>query len=97
MKEAAVLAIQEYIDEYLFEPRINWPKEEFIRRSYSRWAADEILARIENDTEHQNPLDIIEKFMNDMDRYAELSDDRESYPIFVIAREEAEEIAFLFL
>lgn len=97
MKEQAVLAIQEYIDLYLFEPKITWPELEFTRRSYSRWAANEILERIKKDEYGRNPLDIIEEFMNEMDQYSELNNDHSVYSIFIVAKEEAEDIAFLFL
>ena len=39
----AISTIKNYIDTYLFEPKSNWPEDEFAARSYSRWAADYIL------------------------------------------------------
>lgn len=46
MNEAETMIIMRYIEEYLFEPGINWPKKEFDIRSYSRWVAYEILELI---------------------------------------------------
>lgn len=43
MNDVAVSITMRYIDENLFEPQFKWPKIEFARRSYSRWAAYEIL------------------------------------------------------
>lgn len=97
MKEVAVSVIQEYIDEYLFEPSITWPDSEFNRRSYSRWAAEEILSRVIQEPSNRDPLDIIEEFANEMDRYLDYSDDKAIYFIFIVAKETAEDVAFLFL
>lgn len=93
--KVSVDAIEEYISEYLFLPSINWPKEEFERRTYSRWAASEILNRVRNDD--RDPLDVIEEFSDEMDRYFELSDSHNSWYIFIAAKETADDIAFLFL
>lgn len=87
--------IEEYISEYLFPPCFNWPEEEFKRRTYSRWAATEILERIRIDD--RDPLDVIEEFSNEMDRYFELSDGYDNYYIFIVAKETADDIAYLFL
>lgn len=97
MKEAIVSALQEYIDEYLFEPGKNWPKEEFNRRSYSRWAANEIMERLLREMDIRDPLDIIEEFSDEMDRCLDLSENRDIYFIFIVAKETADDIAFLFL
>ena len=43
MNDEAVTKILRYLEEYLFEPMKDWPKEEFERRSYERWAAYEIM------------------------------------------------------
>lgn len=93
--KVSVDAIEEYISEYLFPPCDNWPNDEFRRRSYSRWAACEILERVRND--NRDPLDVIEEFSDEMDQYFELSDESQDYYIFIVARETADEIAYLFL
>lgn len=50
MYDVAISVIQEYIDEYLFIPAINWPDNEFNIRCYSRWAADELIFRMKNES-----------------------------------------------
>lgn len=96
MNEVAISVIREYMDECLFKPAINWPKCEFNRRTYSRWAAAEILKRIEKNPEI-DPIDILSQFANEVDDYSEVSDDRNTQFIFVAAREMAEELALLFV
>lgn len=97
MSKEAVLAIRAYMQKYLFIPRSNWPTDEFRRRSYSRWAADEIMKMIENDPINQDPINNVEKFMDDMDHYLDLSENRDSYFIFMVAKETAEDIMCLLL
>ena len=43
MNDEAITMILKYLEECLFEPKRNWPRSEFDRRSYSRWAVNEIL------------------------------------------------------
>lgn len=97
MSKEAVLAIRAYIHKYLFAPRFDWPANEFRRRSYSRWAATEIIAMIENDPINRDPISNIKKFMDDMDHYLNMSENRETYFIFMIAKETAEDIICLLL
>lgn len=97
MEKEAVLAIQEYIHQYLFEPKSNWPTCEFRRRSYSRWAADEILNMIKNDPINQDPLNNVELFMNKMDRFLDMSENQEVYFAFIVAKETAEDIVCLLM
>ena len=46
MNEVAICKIMSYIENNLFEPGYLWDKHIFKERSYSRWAAYEILERI---------------------------------------------------
>lgn len=96
MNDIATVVIREYVEECFFEPSIGWPQFEFDRRVYSRWAADEILRRIQEDPE-ADPLDILSQFVAEMDDYSEVGDDRDKQFIFVVAREMAEELALLFV
>lgn len=97
MHEKEVSIVQDYIYECLFEPNIGWPKLEFARRTYARWAANEILKRISDDTLGRNVKDIIEEFRIETDRYSEVNYDRTKAFIFDVARETAEEIGSLFV
>ena len=97
MNELAMSIVREYIDTYLFEPQINWPKYEFNVRSYSRWAAYEILGRIANYMSTCDPVIVISEFMDEMDEYLEMSELREVRLLYSTARETAEESGALFV
>lgn len=97
MYAMAVEFIQEYIDQWLFEPNYRWPRLEFNRRSYERWAAYEILNRIRAETAGRKVVDIIEEFRLEMDAYTEVNYDRDRAFIFEVARDTAEEIGSLFV
>lgn len=107
MYDIAISVIQEYIDEYLFEPAKNWPEEEFNARSCERWTANELLERITRETmlppefisvhPLRTPYQIIEEFINDMDYQAKASDNRKHYFIFSTARDTAIDIILLFV
>lgn len=97
MYEMAAEMIQEYIDQWLFEPNYGWPRIEFNRRSYSRWAANEILHRVKTETKGRSVSDIIEEFRWEMDSYSEVDYDRDLAFIFETAKETAEDIGSLFI
>lgn len=107
MYEVAISTIQEYIDEYLFEPRPNWPEDEFILRSCSRWAAEELIKRITDETailpnhisgcNKKSPYRIIEGFIDEMDYFAVTTDNKKHRVIFSNARDTAIDIILLFL
>ena len=60
--------ITNYINDCLFEPKANWSINWFKERSYSRWAANEILGLIIIDPLTQ-PTDIIYQFIINMNYY----------------------------
>lgn len=95
-KEAVISTIEEYIGDNLFEPNAHWPKEEFDRKAYERWAAKEILHRIENSD--QDPLDVVVIFWAEMNKYS-MKDDisKESAYAFRLAYEIADEIGSLLV
>lgn len=92
----AEILINEYLEQYLFEPQISWPKCEFDVRSYSRWAAKEILRRLKERPE-TGVINIIQGFMDELDYYTDLSEHWTSAKIFRIARETSEDLLKLFL
>lgn len=96
MNEAAVLAIINYMEECLFEPKRNWPEYWFNQKSYSRWAANEILERV-MDHPMMPPIMVIEEFMITMDLYSCMAEDTRVSIIFSIAKDTAEDIMSLFL
>ena len=97
MYEKEIEAIKEYAEENLFEPNIAWPKLEFLRRTYARWTANEVIKRIKEEKLNRNIKDIIEEFRLEVDRYSEVNYDRSKSFIFDVARETAEEIGSLFV
>lgn len=107
MYEKTLLVIQEYIDTRLYIPLLRWPKDEFDKRCYSRWAANEILERLIDETmrlpqfitgrESKSPLDIISEFISELDYYVDISEDKRTRLIFSAAKDTATEIILLFL
>lgn len=107
MYEKAIVTVQQYIEEHLFKPRSNWPTDEFAKRSYSRWIAEEILERFIaeserlpshiSDRERLTPIEIIEELVYDLDYYSGRSYYGRFQNIFNIAKETAIDISMLFL
>lgn len=88
----AIFKIQKYLNDALFEPSLNWPKDEFRERCYSRWAVNEILTRI-MDHPFDPPDQIVEIFLLEMIIYS--TRENESDKVFSIASNTAEEILSL--
>lgn len=107
MYDIAITSIQRYMDEHLFEPGYNWPSDEFIKRSYSRWIADEIIDRIIFESnklpqhisglERLTPLEIINEMVDDLDYCSGKSYYGRFQNIFNVAKETAIDISMLFL
>ena len=107
MYEQAIFTIQEYID--LHWPELDTPcqKYKFDTRSYSRWAANEIIDRlILEDSklpshitgkEPKSVVDIIEEFIRELNYCFSISDDVDRQEMFNIAVFSAEYILHLFL
>lgn len=103
--EVAVSIIQEYIDENLFEPNANWPEHEFKIRSYERWAGEELIKRITDESmilpvsgrTQKSPFRIIERYIDEMDYHATRTDNQHHRFIFSVARDTAIDIIILFL
>ena len=102
----AISTIKNYIDTYLFEPKSNWPEDEFAARSYSRWAADYILDRIISESqkppyhitgiESKTFTHIVQECIDELDYCSEIRDGK-FCKVFSIAKEVAIDIALLFL
>ena len=91
MNEVAIYKIMSYIENNLFEPGYLWDKHVFKERSYSRWAAYEILEQL-MDNPFSSPDTIIEEFIIKTALYSCVNEDSEASRIFIIARDTAEEI-----
>ena len=96
MNEPALAVILEYIEECLFEPKANWPRFFFDERSYSRWAAFEIVNDIMKNP-LVSPTATIERFMIMMDMKSCVAEDTKASRIFSIARDTAEDILLLLV
>lgn len=96
MNEIAIETVRQYAEENLFEPNIRWPAEIFEERSYSRWAADEIIRRLSD--RPFDPADIVvEGFLIEMAMYACLDEAAGRNKGFQIAMNTAEDILCLLV
>ena len=88
MNEDAIRKVILYLDESLFEPGRMWPDHIFEERSYSRWAANEIIRRL-MDCPFDAPIEIVEAFMLTMIMHTYTVRDPRKKRIFSIARDTA--------
>lgn len=102
----AIFVVRNHINNRLSETRKCLSESEFAFRSYSRWAAYEIMSRMAERTTrlpefitgipHDSPIDIIEEFLGEMDLYLDTSKTNQSRRIFTIAKNTGEDILTLF-
>ena len=107
MNEAAISRIQTYINESLAEPKVDTDSYDFMKWSYSRWAAEEIneylsaqepiLPWEEFSYDPKTPVEVITEFINKMDCFLATSENEDHRFIFSIAREAAFDILWLFV
>lgn len=91
MDSRVISVIEEYIFD-LFEPGGNWPKYEFRKRSYGRWAAEEILKSIQRCPDI-SPMQIVEEFVRKTDAFSGIEhDERNDSFIFSVAYDVAKDI-----
>lgn len=96
MNEVAVSIILNYMEECLFEPGLKWPDCYFDQRSYSRWAANEILEQIMN-RPTELPINIIEEFMIKMLFFSCKAENEHNSLVFSIAQDTAQDLLLLFV
>ena len=89
------MTIHNYINNNLFTPAWVWSEYEFRRRSYGRWAANEILNRVMEMPE-TDPFFVILYFRYQMDVLSTVREDSDAEFIFITARDTADEIISLF-
>lgn len=94
MNEIAIQRITKYIDESLFEPGCHWPRYIFEERTYSRWAAFEIVKRL-MDRPFEQADDIIDEFIIELGIYADIDEASHNTRMFSIAAEAATDILHL--
>ena len=91
MDERVISAIEDYKFD-LFEPGRNWPKYEFNKRSYERWAAKEILKRIQQHPEIP-AINLVEEYVLMTDEFSGIEhDERNDSFIFSVAHDVATDI-----
>ena len=89
------MIIHNYIKKDLFAPTWEWSEYEFRRRSYGRWAANEILNRVAEMPE-TDPFFVILYFRHQMDVLSSVREDSDAEFIFITARDTADKIISLF-
>lgn len=94
--DISIRLIWQYKDNYFFEPELDWDREEFQRRTYQRWAADEIAERIEYERS-PDPIGVIEQFISLMRSCIDIASDKRHDFQFKTAAEAAEELGILFV
>lgn len=87
---AAQLLIR-YMDTMLKEPSTNLPRAYFEQRVYSKWAAGELLTRV-MDNPYENPFDVIEFYILELECCVCTAGDGPNRRMFKIAKEVAEDI-----
>jgi len=92
MNRQIELAITNYIYEKIPEPEKHWSKFYFSQRSYSRWAAKEIL-EILHKNQDKSPIEMVENFMKTMEDFS-CTDDKNWKDgfIFSVAHDVASDI-----
>ena len=89
------MIIHNHINKNLFTPEWDWSEYEFRRRSYGRWAANEILNHIAKASD-TDPFFEILCFRYQMDTLASVREGSDAEFIFITARDMADEIISLF-
>lgn len=91
MMDGVISVIEEYMFD-LFEPGRNWPKYEFRKRSYGRWAAEEILKSVQLHRDI-SPIQVVEEFVRRTDNFSGIEhDERNDSFIFSVAHDVATDI-----
>lgn len=109
MCDMAISIVNQYIDEHLSVIATECSKDLFEYQSYARWAAYEIMERLNNEAERlpshitghwREPIssvDIIAGFIDEMECYIYDGCSKRHEHIFSIAKKVADEIILLFL
>lgn len=84
--------LRSYMNDCLFPPEYSWSEDEFQKRSYSRWAAEEILSLLQST--NKDPIDIVEDFADEIERFSE-STYQAKRIIFFAVQDTIDDILFL--
>lgn len=94
--DEAIQIVLDYLNETLFEPGADWPDRIFTERSYSRWAATEIIG-ILMDHPFDEPEILIEEFMLNMTCYSYQCEHKKQRFMFTTASKTAKDILKLLI
>lgn len=107
MCDRAILRVMEYIDEELPETNARYYDRDFEYRSYARWAANEIIERLIEESSRlpahitgrmpRDALDIINEFIQDLKYCFNASDNTRSQELFYVAVDTAKRIKSMFV
>lgn len=99
---AALSVVRRYLDERLPEPMNSRAKTEFLERTYSRWAANEIIERIMEEElklpyhisglEQRVPIEVVKEFIDDLYSAWETTKNKQRKFMFSCAMHTAEDI-----
>jgi hypothetical protein len=95
MGEESALVVIDYMEKYLKVPSTTWPVLLFNHRSYSRWAATEIIELL-MDNPFESEITLVESFMMKMERLERVNPWTSRRFIFAIAKDAAEDILHIF-
>lgn len=95
MYDRAILLVREYLDEELPEQKSRCIDLDFEFRSYSRWAANELIDKFIREGSRlpphiigdipKDPIDIVKEFIRDLEYYFDISDDTKTQELFYSA------------
>lgn len=109
MCDIAISIVNEYIDKHLSEVDLKCSRDGLENLSYARWAAYEIMERLNDEAERLPPhitgswrepippVDIIAGFLDDLECYIYDGCSEKHEQIFSVAKEVADDIILLFL
>ena len=109
MCDMAISIVNEYIDKHLSEVDLKCSRDGLENLSYARWAAYEIVERLNDEAERLPPhitgswrepippVDIIAGFLDDLECYSYDGCSKKHEQIFSVAKEVANDIILLFL
>ena len=109
MCDMAISIVNEYIDKHLSEVDLKCSRDGLENLSYARWAAYEIVERLNDEAERLPPhitgswrepippVDIIAGFLDDLECYSYAGCSKKHEQIFSVAKEVANDIILLFL
>lgn len=89
--DLAAQLIMRYLNEVVIEPHAKLPRTYFEQRVYSKWVTEELIMRI-LDNPYENPFDVIELYILELECCIYAAGDSPNRRIFIIAKKTLEDI-----